>query len=65
MISVREKSNDVEFFKTLKEQGAARTVPKWLELNAEKLTGKVIALPSRDDIDLTIEEHLIVEYYSR
>jgi small subunit ribosomal protein S4 len=65
VISVREKSNDVEFFKTLKEQGAARTVPKWLELNAEKLTGKVIALPSRDDIDLTIEEHLIVEYYSR
>ena len=65
VISVREKSNDVEFFKTLREQGAARTVPKWLELNAEKLTGKVIALPSRDDIDLTIEEHLIVEYYSR
>ena len=65
MISVREKSGDVEFFKTLKEQGAARTVPKWLELDAEKLTGKVVALPTRDDVDLTIEEHLIVEYYSR
>ena len=40
-------------------------MPKWLELDAEKLTGKVVALPQRDDIDLTIEEHLIVEYYSR
>ncbi|MCE5189784.1 MAG: 30S ribosomal protein S4 [Eubacteriales bacterium] len=65
VISVREKSGDVEFFKTLKEQGAARTIPKWLELDAEKLTGKVVALPARGDIDLTIEEHLIVEYYSR
>ena len=65
VVSVREKSNDVDFFKTLKEQGAARTVPKWLELDAEKLTGKVVALPAHDDIDLTIEEHLIVEYYSR
>ena len=36
-----------------------------LELDAEKLSGKVVVLPSRDDIDLTIEEHLIVEYYSR
>ena len=59
------KAGDVEFFKTLKEQGAARTIPKWRELDAEKLTGKVVALPARDDIDLTIEEHLIVEYYSR
>jgi small subunit ribosomal protein S4 len=64
-ISIREKSADSEFFKTLKEQGAARSIPKWLELNAEKLTGKVVALPKRDDVDLTIEEHLIVEYYSR
>jgi small subunit ribosomal protein S4 len=34
-------------------------------MDAEKLTGKVVALPTRGDIDLTIEEHLIVEYYSR
>jgi len=64
-ISVREKSGSVEYFKTLKEQGAQRTVPKWLEFDADKLSGKVVALPQRDDIDLTIEEHLIVEYYSR
>ena len=65
VISVRDKSADVECFKTLKEQGASRTIPKWLELDAEKLTGKVVALPQRDDVDLPIEEHLIVEYYSR
>jgi small subunit ribosomal protein S4 len=65
VVSIREKSADSEFYKTLKEQGAARSIPKWLELNAEKLTGKVVALPKRDDVDLTIEEHLIVEYYSR
>ena len=49
----------------LREQGAKRTVPEWLELDAENLSGKVVALPKREDIDLTIEEHLIVEYYSR
>ena len=64
-ISLREKSRDLEYFKGLREQGASRTIPKWLEFDAESLTGKVVALPQRDDIDLTIEEHLIVEYYSR
>ena len=64
-ISLRERSRDLEYFKGLREQGASRTIPKWLEFDAESLTGKVVALPQRDDIDLTIEEHLIVEYYSR
>jgi len=64
-ISVRADSADSEFFKTLKEEGAKRSIPKWVELNAEKLTGKIVALPQRDDIDLPVEEHLIVEYYSR
>ena len=65
VITIKEKTGENEYFKTLKEQGAARTIPRWLELDAEKLTGKVVALPEREDIDLTIEEHLIVEYYSR
>ena len=64
VVSIREKSADSEFYKTLKEQGAARSIPKWLELNAEKLTGKGRCASKRDDVDLTIEEHLIVEYYS-
>ena len=65
VITLRDKTRDIELFKTLREQGASRTIPKWLELDAETLTGKVVALPQRDDIDLTIEEHLIVEFYSR
>jgi len=65
VISVRSTSRDTANFKELREQGAAKPIPKWLELDAENLTGKIAAMPQRDDIDLTIEEHLIVEFYSR
>ena len=65
VITLRERSREIEQFKTLREQGASRTIPKWLELDAENLTGRVAAYPQRDDIDLTLEEHLIVEFYSR
>jgi len=65
VVSVRDKSRDIPALKELREQGANKPVPKWLELNAENLSAKVVAMPQRDDIDLTIEEHLIVEYYSR
>lgn len=65
VITVREGSRDMENLKELKEQGAAKPVPKWLDMDAANLTGKIAAMPQRDDIDLTIEEHLIVEYYSR
>ncbi len=65
VITIKERSRDMDNLKALKEQGASKLVPKWLELDAENLTGKVVAMPQRDDIDLTIEEHLIVEYYSR
>ncbi len=65
VITVKEHSRDMENLKALKEQGTSKLVPKWLEMDAENLTGRVIAQPQRDDIDLTIEEHLIVEYYSR
>ena len=65
VLTVREGSREMPNLKALREQGTGRTVPKWLELDADTLTGKVIAMPQRDDIDLTIEEHLIVEFYSR
>ena len=65
VITVREGSRGMEHLKALREQGTSKLVPKWLELDADNLTGKVIAMPQRDDIDLTIEEHLIVEFYSR
>ena len=47
------------------EANAARPVPAWLEKDAEKLSGKVVRLAAREDIDLAVEEHLIVELYSK
>jgi len=63
VIAVKEKSTGSEKFKALKEK--AVTVPKWLDADQEKLVGKIVALPVRDDIDLPIEEHLIIELYSK
>ena len=64
VVSVKPTSASKESFKAVAEQGG-RPAPKWLEFDAEKLTGKVVALPEREDIDLTIEEHYIVELYSK
>ena len=63
VIAVKEKSAKSELFAAVKE--ARVIVPKWLEFDSSKLTGKVVALPARDDIDLTIAEHLIIELYSK
>lgn len=65
IIAVKSTSKDIEKFKALREQGMGRPIAKWLEMDAENLTGKVVALPQREDVDLSIEEHLIVELYSR
>lgn len=62
-IAIKESKQELEMFKALK--GMKIVMPKWLEFNSEKLQGKVIALPKRDDIDLNIQEHLIIELYSR
>ncbi len=64
VITVKERSQDIEHVKALREEGN-RNLPKWLSLDAENLKGTVVAMPQRDDIDLTIEEHQIVELYSR
>jgi len=65
-ISVREGSASSAKFKELRELAAQHTSPAWLEKNAETLTGKIIALPRREDIDdIPISEHLIIERYSR
>ena len=63
VIAVKEKSAKSELFAAVKE--ARVIVPKWLEFDSSKLTGKVVALPARDDIDLTIAENLIIEFYSK
>ena len=59
------KSTDSAKFKAVVEANASKPVPKWLESDKENMTGKVIAMAQRDDIDLPVEEHLIIEYYSK
>jgi len=63
-ITIRDASTDNDYFKALRE-GTGRIVPKWLALDAPNLKATVSAMPQRDDIDLSIQEHLIVELYSR
>ena len=63
VITVRENKKDNVTIKANVEN--ARPVPAWLELNNETLSGKVVRLASREDVDIPIEEHLIVELYSK
>ena len=65
VISVRESKKDNPIIKANIEENAARPVPEWLEKNTETLSGKIVRLASREDIDIPIEEHLIVELYSK
>ena len=65
VIAVRESKKDNSTIKANVEENAARPVPEWLEKNNETLSGKVVRLASREDIDIPIEEHLIVELYSK
>ena len=64
VITIRERSKEQANFKALRE-GTGVVTPKWLTFDAQNLTGKVVAMPAREDIDCPIEEHLIVELYSR
>ncbi len=63
-ITIREKSAETDRFKALRE-GTGKVVPKWLTIDAPNLKATVDAMPKREDIDLTIQENLIVELYSR
>ncbi len=65
VVAVCEKSASNAFFKKLKEDDAFVAAPKWLDRDKNTLTGKVIAMPTKADIDFEIAEHLIVELYSK
>jgi len=65
VITVREIKKDNGTIKLNAEANESRVIPTWLEKDNEKLSGKVVRLASREDIDLPVEEHLIVELYSR
>jgi len=64
-ISVREIRKDNGTIKQSVEENASRLVPTWLEKNMDKLSGKVLSVVSREEIDYPVEEHLIIELYSK
>lgn len=64
VIAVRDKSKNNGFFKEAVDSIDAGRVPDWLSLDAKGLSGRVISLPSREHVDVTLNEQLIVEYYS-
>ena len=65
VISIKETSRDIPRIKEMAETLKERTAPAWLSLDVNTLSGTVINLPSREEIQIPIEEHLIVEKYSR
>ncbi|MHB8064948.1 MAG: 30S ribosomal protein S4 [Ruminiclostridium sp.] len=65
VIAVADKSKSSPKVKSINDIAGGKVIPKWLEFDSENLVGKVAALPAREDIDLPIKEHLIVELYSK
>lgn len=65
VIEIREKSKGIQRFKDILEVTGGRLVPEWLEIDTEALKGTVKELPSRDQIDVPVDEMLIVELYSK
>ncbi len=64
-ITVRDGSRKRTYFKERAERLDEGVVPNWLSLDAKTMTARVLKVPARDDIETTLNEHLIVEYYSR
>lgn len=65
VISVRDRSRSLEYFKMVAEELKRKQVPSWLSLDPLAMAGRVLALPRREEIDAQINENLIVEFYSR
>ncbi len=65
VIAVREKSRSSVRIKEIVEKNSKRVIPSWLDMDRDTLTGKVIRLSEREDIDYDVAEHLIVELYSK
>jgi len=65
VISWREGSRKNEYYKLIAETIKDKFIPPWLELDAGKLEGKILALPKREDVEIKFSGRDIVEYYSR
>lgn len=64
-VAIRQKSRESDKIKTVLENNASRPVPQWLDLNRGAMEARVVRLANREDITVPVEEHLIVEFYSR
>ncbi|GAC1407352.1 MAG: 30S ribosomal protein S4 [Ktedonobacteraceae bacterium] len=65
VLTVRERSKGLEYFKTRALLLAQKGVPAWLRLDINEMTGRVLTLPSRTDLELPFEEQMVVELYQR
>jgi small subunit ribosomal protein S4 len=65
VISVREGSRERPYFKDLGPEAESRSVPGWLDRDLEQLSGTMLHMPEREDIDAALNEQLVVEFYSR
>lgn len=65
VVAVKEKSKSNARMKEIVETNEKRIIPKWLSMDKAKLEGRVLQLSDREDIDYDVEEHLIVELYSK
>jgi small subunit ribosomal protein S4 len=65
VVSVRQKSRKCTYFKELSAVMEERAVPDWVAVEPSQLSGRVLALPTREAVEQSLDEHLIVEYYSR
>lgn len=65
VIALSDKSKTTDSFKSIVEANSGRPVPMWLEMDKNNLSAKVARMPSREEIDLEVQETLIVELYSK
>ena len=65
VVQIKEDSKSIQRFKDIIETTESRLVPEWLEADKDNLSGKIVFLPNRDQIDIEIQETLIVELYSK
>lgn len=65
VVALKDKSKDSAKIKTILESTANKPLPKWLDLDRNTNQATVVTLPTRDEIDLPVQEHLIVELYSK
>lgn len=65
VVAISEKAKAADFMKALVENNASKPVPQWLDLNRDNLDAKIARMPNRDEIDLDVAEHMIVELYSK